>query len=77
MSMKFNNGGYNPATSSLGAQINDKFWSKVAIKEARRKRAAMITKKKSVTVTQKKFDPLELEGDDLDNFVNELIAGKK
>ena len=37
----------------------------------------MITKKKSVTVTQKKFDPLELEGDDLDNFVNELIAGKK
>ena len=42
-----------------------------------RKRAAMITKKKSVTVTQKKFDPLELEGDDLDNFVNELIAGKK
>ena len=42
-----------------------------------RKRAAMITKKKSVTVTQKKFDPLALEGDDLDNFVNELIAGKK
>jgi hypothetical protein len=42
-----------------------------------RKRAAMITKKKSVTVTQKKFDPLELEGDDLDNFVNELISGKK
>lgn len=42
-----------------------------------RKRAAMITKKKSVTVTQKKFDPLELEGDDLDNFVDELISGKK
>ena len=42
-----------------------------------RKRAAMITKKKSVTVTQKKFDPLALEGEDLDNFVNELIAGKK
>ena len=42
-----------------------------------RKRAAMITKKKSVTVTQKKFDPLALEDDDLDNFVNELIAGKK
>lgn len=42
-----------------------------------RKRAAMITKKKSVTVTQKKFDPLALEGDDLDNFVNELISGKK
>ena len=38
MSMKFNNGGYNPATSSLGAQINDKFWSKVAVKEARKKR---------------------------------------
>ena len=42
-----------------------------------RKRAAMITKKKSVTVTHKKFDPLALEGDNLDNFVNELIAGKK
>ena len=38
MSMKFNKGGYNPATSSLGAQINDKFWSKVAVKEARKKR---------------------------------------
>ena len=38
MSMKFNNGGYNPATSSMGAQINDKFWSKVAVKEARKKR---------------------------------------
>ena len=38
MSMKFNKGGYDPATSSIGAQINDKFWSKVAIKEARKKR---------------------------------------
>ena len=38
MSMKFNKGGYNPATSSMGAQINDKFWSKVAIKEARKNR---------------------------------------
>ena len=38
MSMKFNNGGYNPATSSIGAQINDKFWSKVAIKESRKNR---------------------------------------
>ena len=36
MSMKFNKGGFNPATSSIGAQINDKFWSKVAIKEARK-----------------------------------------
>ena len=38
MSMKFNNGGYNPGTSSIGAQINDKFWSKVAVKEARKMR---------------------------------------
>ena len=38
MSIKFNTGGFNPATSSIGAQINDKFWSKVAIKEARKKR---------------------------------------
>ena len=38
MSMKFNQGGFNPATSSIGAQINDKFWSKVAIKEARKMR---------------------------------------
>ena len=38
MSMKFNQGGYDPATSDLGAQINDKFWSKVSIKEARKKR---------------------------------------
>lgn len=38
MSIKFNTGGFNPATSSIGAQINDKFWSKVAVKEARKKR---------------------------------------
>ena len=38
MSMKFNNGGYNPGTSGIGAQINDKFWSKVAVKEARKMR---------------------------------------
>ena len=38
MSMKFNQGGFNPATSSIGAQINDKFWSKVAVMEARKKR---------------------------------------
>ena len=38
MSMKFNQGGFNPATSSYGAQINDKFWSKVAVMEARKKR---------------------------------------
>ena len=44
--------------------------------EARRK-AAMITKKKTTTVTQKKFDPLELEGDALDEFVNELISSSK
>ena len=38
MSIKFNKGGFDPATSSIGAQINDKFWSKVAIREARKKR---------------------------------------
>ena len=42
-----------------------------------RKKAAMITKKKTTTVTQKKFDPLELEGDALDEFVNELISSSK
>ena len=36
--MKFNQGGFNPATSSYGAQINDKFWSKVPVMEARKKR---------------------------------------
>jgi len=38
MSMKFNTGGFNPSTSSIGPQINDKFWSKVAVMEARKKR---------------------------------------
>lgn len=38
MSMKFNQGGFNPATSNIGAQINDKFWSKTAVTEARKKR---------------------------------------
>lgn len=42
-----------------------------------RKKAAMITKKKTTTVTQKKFDPLELDGDALDEFVNELISSSK
>lgn len=36
--MKFNEGGFNPSTSSIGPQINDKFWSKVAIKEAKKMR---------------------------------------
>jgi hypothetical protein len=37
--MKFNNGGRDGSAagaSSLGAQFNDKFWSKVAVKEARK-----------------------------------------
>ena len=36
----FNNGGFVPAAdnSSIGVQINDKFWAKVAVKAARRKR---------------------------------------
>ena len=39
MSMKFKNGGRDGSAvdaSSLGAQFNDKFWSKVAVKEARK-----------------------------------------
>ena len=36
MSMKFNQGGYETPTSSIGVQFNNKFWSKVAVKAARR-----------------------------------------
>jgi N4-gp56 family major capsid protein len=36
MSMKFNQGGYTTPTSSVGVQFNEKFWSKVAVKAARR-----------------------------------------
>lgn len=40
MSMKHNKGGRQPGAnnSSIGVQLNDEFWSKVSIKEARRKR---------------------------------------
>ena len=34
--MKFNDGGYTTPTSSVGVQFNEKFWSKVAVKAARR-----------------------------------------
>ena len=34
--MKFNQGGYTTPTSSVGVQFNEKFWSKVAVKAARR-----------------------------------------
>lgn len=34
--MKFNEGGYQNSTSSIGTQFNEKFWSKVAVKAARR-----------------------------------------
>ncbi|MCI4437443.1 MAG: N4-gp56 family major capsid protein [Ignisphaera sp.] len=34
--MKFNSGGYTTPTSSVGSQFNEKFWSKVAVKAARR-----------------------------------------
>lgn len=38
MSMKFNSGGYvsGATNSSIGVQFNEKFWSKVAVKAARR-----------------------------------------
>ena len=38
MSQKFNKGGYPsaPDNSSIGRQINDKFWSRVAVTEAKK-----------------------------------------
>lgn len=40
-----------------------------------RKKAAAISKKKATTTQTKKFDPLTLEGDDLNSFVDGLISG--
>jgi len=39
MAQKFNKGGFDPSVdnSTIGVQINDKFWSRVAVKEAKRK----------------------------------------
>ena len=34
--MKFNEGGYNPATSDIGVQFNDKHWSRAAVIEAKK-----------------------------------------
>ena len=36
MSMSFNTGGYDPATSTLGVQFNDKHWSRAAVIEAKK-----------------------------------------
>lgn len=36
--MKFNQGGFDPATSDLGVQFNDKHWSRVAVIEAKKKK---------------------------------------
>jgi len=36
MSMKFNDGGYNPSTSDIGVQFNDKHWSRAAVIEAKK-----------------------------------------
>lgn len=41
-----------------------------------RKKAAMMSKKKIANTQTKKFDPLALEGDELDSFVDSLISGK-
>ena len=41
-----------------------------------RKKAAALSKKKSAVVQTKKFDPLALDGDELDSFVDNLISGK-
>ena len=40
MAMKFNEGGYevSPNNSTIGRQINDKFWSRAAVIEAKRKK---------------------------------------
>lgn len=40
-----------------------------------RKKAAALSKKKVTTTQTKKFDPLTLEGDDLNSFVDGLISG--
>ncbi len=38
--MKFNKGGYqvSPDNSTIGVQINDKYWSRAAVIEAKRKK---------------------------------------
>jgi len=40
MSQKFNKGGYAPSSdnSTIGRQINDKFWSRAAVTEAKRQK---------------------------------------
>jgi N4-gp56 family major capsid protein len=38
MAQKFNQGGYNPATSTIGVQFNDKHWSRAAVIEAKKKK---------------------------------------
>ena len=40
-----------------------------------RKKAAALSKKKVTTTQTKKFDPLALDGDDLNSFVDGLISG--
>ena len=78
-----NNGSYIDAERArlAGLATKEAEYKAMAEKKLRddeaRKKAAMITKKKTTTVTQKKFDPLELEGDALDEFVNELISSSK
>ena len=78
-----NNGSYVDAERARLANLAAKEAEYKAMAEKKfrddeaRKKAAMITKKKTTTVTQKKFDPLELEGDALDEFVNELISSSK
>ena len=40
MAQKFNKGGYpvSPNNSTVGQQINDKFWSRAAVMEAKKKK---------------------------------------
>lgn len=45
------------------------------IAEEARKKASSVSRKKGSTTESKKFDPLKLEGKELDDFINSLIRG--
>lgn len=49
--------------------------TKNRLAEDARKKASSVSKKKGSTTEVKKFDPLQLEGKELDDFVNSLIRG--
>jgi hypothetical protein len=49
--------------------------TKNRLAEEARKKAASVSRKKGSTTEAKKFDPLALEGKELDDFINTLIRG--